>query len=80
MSLRIMITKGEGLETEDFSLKSDELVRISVANIWKNQQIMLGVAPDGKIILKGKRNLQDIAAPIESLFEGTYEEFLARLV
>ena len=75
-----MITKGEALDTEDFSLRSDERIRISIVNVWTNQQFMLGVTPDGRISIKAKRNMNALNSPMENLFEGTYEEFLARLV
>jgi hypothetical protein len=77
--LRLLVSKGEGLDTEDMSLRSSEQFRVAFANTELNNHLMVGMTPEGKIILRAKESLTDINKPLQDLFEGTLEELIARI-
>lgn len=77
--LRILISKGEGLDTEDVSLKSSEQVRVAFANTTLNNHLMIGMTPAGHITIKAKSDLTDFRSSMVEIFEGTVEELIARI-
>ena len=77
--IRVLVSKGEGLDTEDVSLKSSEQVRVAFANTDLNSHLMVGMTPKGRVSIKIKSNLTDFREPIKEVFEGTVEELIARI-
>ena len=78
--INVFVAKGDRLDGENMTLRSDDQIRVSISNTWENHYIMFGMNTAGKITLKVKKNITDTTAAPETVFEGTYEEFLARLV
>ena len=78
--IRLLVSKGEGLDTEDMSLRSAEQIRVAFASIELNTHLMVGMTPEGKITIRAKEDLSDLNKPLQDLFEGTLEELIARLV
>ena len=78
--INVFVAKGNRIDGENMNLRSDDEIRVSLADTWKNYYIMFGMDTAGKITLKVKKNITDTTAAPETVFEGTYEEFLARIV
>ena len=78
--INVFVSKGDRLDGENMTLRSEDEIRVSLANTWHNHYIMLGMNTAGQITVKVKKNIADTAAAPETVFEGTYEEFLARIV
>lgn len=77
--INLLVLKGDNLDAENMTLRSDDQIRASLANTVENHFIMFGMDTAGKIIVKAKKNISDVTAAPETVFEGTYEEFLARI-
>lgn len=77
--IKILVFKGEGLDTEEFFLKSEKTVRISLANQNLDKSLILGMTQEGEVSIKVKDRLSDFNAPPAEVFRGPLEELLARL-
>lgn len=77
--INVFVAKGDRLDGENLTLRSENQIRVSLSDTWKNHYIMFGMDTNGQITIKLKKNISDTTAVPETVFEGTYEEFLARM-
>lgn len=77
--INVFVAKGDRLDGENMTLRSEDQVRVSLSHTWENYYIMFGMNKAGQITVKMKKNITDTATLPETVFEGTYEELLARI-
>ena len=77
--IHVLVCKGEGLSTEEMSMRSTEKIRASFGNTETGQSIALELLPEGRVILKMARNLRNFTTSQEVLFEGTLNELAEKL-
>ena len=77
--IHVLVCKGEGLATEEMSMRSAEKVRASFGDTQSGQSIGLEVLPNGPIALRVTKNLNSLTTPQETIFEGTLEDLISKL-
>jgi hypothetical protein len=78
--IRLLMVKGEGLNTEDITMNSKERVRLSISCLENNSALGLDISTDGRIRVVINDNLSNLDEPPHTVFEGTASELLDKLV
>lgn len=79
--LHVTVVEGEGLTPGvDYVRRTDERIRIGIANDTDKSSIILDFTSEGEIKIKYTENYSEPKFRLQTLFEGKIEDFVTDVV